>query len=926
MDFSRILNKPFLITTIPWTTSTVTRTELTRIPFPAALYTNALAKIPFDSSCMYRMKMCLLMQVSGTPMHQGTLIAASFPNGSSAIVNPNQMMNAPHVFLSANESTSVCLNVPFYINSTLANTAGSKQPISFSGFDENFADLVIYVMNPLAVSTGSSTTISVSIHAMILEADFYVPKVGSIGYQSQGFTESFSSFTDVLYKIPTQIFDSVASGAKNTSRDLIDSLRKSLRMYTGFHNPNSTSVDMRMIPTLRNFPNLVDQPTLYEKLDPHSQYDRIYNDFYFRTDTDEMSLNHLLSKPAYVGTFNLTSNDSTGKNLMALPISPMVEYLNASSASDSLLFYSNLRTFYELSRFWRGGLKLHIQSNMTNFHYCKLLVVRNYSMDVLAATKVPLYKDTHNLITDTLEFSAGGQIQTIDLPYCSPLDQIECSKDLVAAAFAHGMMYVYLVQPLTYNSNVPTFVNFNCYITAGEDFQYYGYSTDNYQLTPGTAPTYPTIPNITINTDEQAPYLVVNKRYGVEPSFDTEDRAKFRYPKTKTEVDKEKKAAKVEAEKKIKVVEVPKKPTETNLSYVAQSLFEKDKIRNFAKSCLCCLLPSCARCLLEKPISEAASYVSNLSWFAQAEVTVAPSSQDALINEDTAIPSNVFSKHFHPMTNVRDYLRRMHPLPVIAVAPTTGTPIGIHTFRIADYFNSFLATQNAFQVISNMYLGMSGGFKMKFVISGAAAASLRFYPPGITNSNIQTYNTIYPTVPVATGQAPVVDGFNERERFEAFGDSLSSTVPFIETGITIASYAPIQIPNQDLGPASLKNDNLIVIEATIPNMSMYDFVGDAATSRNNYLTTNDLGWLALNLVYANSSLQTFGVSITPYIGIADETRFGFQVYAPQKQLRYITATGSVRVRETVFNASTAINPYGAPYTQATTAPVMFYMA
>lgn len=45
------------------------------------------------------------------------------------------------------------------------------------------------------------------------------------------------------------------------------------------------------------------------------------------------------------------------------------------------------------------------------------------------------------------------------------------------------MVYVYLLQPLTTNGSVPLSVTFNTYMTAGEDFQFYGYAVDNVKYT-----------------------------------------------------------------------------------------------------------------------------------------------------------------------------------------------------------------------------------------------------------------------------------------------------------------------------------------------------------------------------------------------------------------------------------------------------------
>lgn len=506
MDFSRILNKPFLLGTVPWTAITASNTEFFRISFPDVLYDSYLTSVPFNSSCLGRYKMCVMLQVSGTPMHSGCLIAATTPYYSPKVVDVNSILPCPHVFLMANEATSVCLEVPFYSNTTLVRSKIDVNTPTYSNSGK-VCDLVLYVLNALTSSTGSSTNLTVSVHMVFKEADFYVPRNGETLWQAQG-------FLDELYRIPTQALDGLANGTKKVVGDVVDLARQAVRGYTGFHSFTVPALKDRMLVSFKNnIPN-TDAPYFLPIMDNHSLFNRIYDDFYFLTDQDEMSVKHLVQKPVFLGTFVVNSNDATGKALSCFPITPYVE-VNANNSS--LTYCSPMRTLYENSRYWKGGLKLHIQSVMTNFHFCKVLVVKNYSPDIDYYTNVPLYKDVHNLPTDTLEFSSGGQIQTVCLPYCAMTSQLECTKCPIANILSHGMVTIYLVQPLVYNSNVPLSVSFNCYLTADDDFEYMGYDTDLSILLTGTVPSYGTfvgegLPEV--DPSDQSPILNQTTRAG----------------------------------------------------------------------------------------------------------------------------------------------------------------------------------------------------------------------------------------------------------------------------------------------------------------------------------------------------------------------------------------------------------------------------
>lgn len=175
MDFSRILNKPFLINAYNWTSSNANFSNLISINIPGDIFNNFLAMVPFESSSLYRMRACVLLQISGTPMHQGCLVASCLPSDAiGTLTNPNQMLQAPHSFMYANESTSVCVEVPFYARTPLCRTDVNGDEVSLS--TQNFGFLSVMVMDALTYSGSASTSLTVSAHIIFTEADFYVPK------------------------------------------------------------------------------------------------------------------------------------------------------------------------------------------------------------------------------------------------------------------------------------------------------------------------------------------------------------------------------------------------------------------------------------------------------------------------------------------------------------------------------------------------------------------------------------------------------------------------------------------------------------------------------------------------------------------------------------------------------------------------------
>lgn len=479
MDYSRILNKPYFVNNLTWTTSSA---ALANIPIPSTILLNKLAKVPFEASLYYRAKVSAILQVAGTPMHMGTLIAGvvprGFPTDISNVTEVNSLLCAPHAFLHANESTPIRLQVPFYVQGKFAAIDLDGNSVTPYPFNSDYAELRVQVLNALRVPTSGSNTLTVSVHYMFDELEFYVPHVDpEWELTPQGL------MTDVS-RNATGAIDGIFSVAKKFTGDILDSVRGGVRAWTGLHNPENTVLHDRIATQQRQQLNPVDNENYFEKLDPYSNYVNVMKDYVFDTDVDEMDMAYLRTKPQLIGQITINTATPAKSLLWSRPITPIQEintisYQNVPGDTVFSNAHTNIhQTFAYLSKFWKGTIKIHLQAVMSNFHYCKIALARDYSPDKKMSISNPTFDSVTNLLSETAEFSAGGQIQTFELPFISPLNQLPCSKDFVHNALQHGVYYLYLYQPLVYNGSVSTSVQFNVYMSLGDDFDFFGYATD----------------------------------------------------------------------------------------------------------------------------------------------------------------------------------------------------------------------------------------------------------------------------------------------------------------------------------------------------------------------------------------------------------------------------------------------------------------
>jgi len=498
MDYSRILNKPYFIKNVNWSTvgTQFSILDVTRIPLD--IFNNALAKIPFESSTLYRAKISVLLQVAGTPMHQGIVIAAAMPIGfasdpsyTGSSKSLNSLMAAPHVFLNANEQTSARLRIPFYVNTSLDKTDLDRKTYNFNFTGTDYSEVAIMILNPLVAPTGGTTSVSMSMHVVFDDVEFYAPHT-DVSYvpipapplldlEPEGLVED-------LQKAGSRAIDSVFSTVRKLSGDVLDVARSGIRQYTGLHSPNYPMLQSKTYVQSRNVANTTDVPVRFDKMDNFGNHDRICKDFIFETSQDEMDIKYLGSKPQYIGSFVVKTADAAGTLCWSRPITPVqqfesISYVGAGAETINTCSFNNIQQILAyVHRYWRGGIKIHLQANMSNFHFCKLAVARDYSVRTLAMRTYPTFGSIPNLMTEFLEFSAGGQIQTVEMPYVSQLNQLPCTIDWESNASQHGMYYIYLNQPLVTNGTVATSISFNVYISLCDDFQFYGYAINPLRL------------------------------------------------------------------------------------------------------------------------------------------------------------------------------------------------------------------------------------------------------------------------------------------------------------------------------------------------------------------------------------------------------------------------------------------------------------
>lgn len=866
IDTKPFVNRPFFVESVSWSNQAkyALLSNNTK-ELPKDVFTsNKSLEMALKLGAYFRSDLYLNVSVAGTIGHAGVVLVGILPpfpdNFASSAFLVNTLMSGPHCFLNANEATSCVLHVPWYCNSDLdsldfTNTAVSTTVTTTNAVHNtasaaNSATLVMMVLNPLAISTGASTSLQITVEACFSALDIFVPSPKFVTYVTQG---------GDLKSIATGAIDKTTSLVKSVVGDAIDAVREGIRYYTGLHNPNVPLIKDRMIVTRRNFGNYTTSPQFFEKMDPFPDVDRIVDRPLFNTSVDEMSIKHIISKPQFLGTIAIDTNNPTGKLLWSRPISPFQGGL--ATAGAMVKCANNIELMHYVSRAWRGSINIHIQSVMNNKQQIKvrLLQLYNPSREIIAG-KVPTYADILSAPSHLLEFTAGGEIQTVTLPYLSRNSLTPCSVEMQTEGLFHGMYYLYVAQPLVCSSDSPTSIALNMYMSLGDDFSFHGYATE-------PCVVYPFVPTVVKAVDDK------NKT--------TNSIFQFCDQKVKKKTDEV-------SQSKVKEVEVdffgdpvPVVGDQQNKNEVKREVKNgvyKDlaKDRDFVAAFAPPIVPV------------------NQQFSAQGiDVMNQPQDDTTLISSNNSINySPLNQERLYSPIDIRPLIRRMYQ------GEGATVPAGINRVDLAQLIGERLLSTGDYtplHLITHMYYGKHLGLKLKLVCRGDVSSttvsntmSIHFVPPQVnvdqSNGSIRRCNiapsTRFSPQPTTTST------------------SCGYPLPFIET-------------------CAETSENVSIYEFVIPNTSLYKFIGgpEKYAEGSNSLAISDIGQLIL---FTKVSTQ-----VTIYFSFTDESRLGFHTIAPTFSPCIIPTTTNKatvytgRTGDTILTSISALLNAGMYYTKST---------
>jgi len=506
-DLARIVQRPTLVSSFQWgTTST---SPLFSYLVPGDLLTMKLAQIPFDTFLFWKGDVVLKLQVAGSPLVQG-IIAMSFV----PLINNNELPTIswdlcsltinPTVYLFANTNTSAELRIPYNHFQSYLNTNFINSDLSHSmGF------VIIYIISPF-ITSGSVTSVTVSLFSQLENSEFKVPRLSSvISTMPHGEAGILDSALHSLLSIGSDIVEPFYQGVSNTAKSVMNSVMSitpknliehvsgkalpsnfigdAIDVFTGgihdvlgvlgMDNPTIPNENMRTIVKPNGSLNYAVGPEHIEKMAVMPSALSLVTPETFATISDEMDVNYLYRKYSYFGSFTIHTTDSIGAVLMSIPLSPFPTLLNASPGVGLVNVGSiiqNIVNFPLISylglpyRYWTGGIRYKFMVSASSMHTCKIFVAFNYGNYTAPSTLV----DAASQYGTVIEISQGSQEFEFTVPYNAVTPYLDVSAGCYTSTNSMGLLNIVILNSLVAPDSVSSSIEVAMFICGSTDFSY----------------------------------------------------------------------------------------------------------------------------------------------------------------------------------------------------------------------------------------------------------------------------------------------------------------------------------------------------------------------------------------------------------------------------------------------------------------------
>lgn len=481
METTRLFTKPILVTSGLWNIGTT----------PGRIYVASINNILMAASssqtttllsvhAFFRSGFKLTLRVNSSPFHSGKLALNYIPprpSVSSTFTNltPIQVSGYPVAYADAGNQSVVSIKIPFVTTRDYKSTA-LVEP------DTSLGSVQIFSFNPLRSGTGAPTSVGYTLWMEPIESELAIPvRAHTVALQSE---DTPLSMPDLLSNLPSLV-PSVLGDLNNIHKTLTSKTPPSIGM-SALSKPkeSSTSKQPSYTSSTPSISNLVGKNTEHLSLVPEET--NVNNSFVDMEGRKTSSVSSIAQVPMLLSTLTWLKSDPSATLKFTIPVTPtLAAYTAPTATAQGSRDYSFCSWVAQPFAFWRGSLNYRITVASTQQHTGRLIATWIPGDQLLNGVSVLLPNPSLSdlVLYPSIVFDlAENKEFNISVPYqtSTPFKKIR-SQDLGSTTdvdSVNGVLYVYVLSPLSGPAVVSDTIDINIYMSAGKDIQFKGLRTE----------------------------------------------------------------------------------------------------------------------------------------------------------------------------------------------------------------------------------------------------------------------------------------------------------------------------------------------------------------------------------------------------------------------------------------------------------------
>lgn len=413
--------------------------------------------------------------VNATRFHYGRIMFVIYPFCIGKVVDGARTELVPEAYLQAYNASSW----PHWYQLSAGPRQSLKFTVPFRHFQNqiSFADSEAeslcwfgirgFVMAPLSSANGTAAPVEVTLFARFVKPEFagIIPSEAIAHGEEQELSREGLTVNNPM---PPN-----SSGTLSHTFGAVSAITKDLANYAysvGMSTPanlsstNSMQIRQPLLNKCSDLPNaVVLGPTQDASLQTSLQS--------VNSETDDMNISHIISSPFLLHTYKLTNTITAGTIIYTTPLSPSNMWYTGTGYENppNAHYPSPLCYVSRFFAYWRGSFKFHFSAICSGFHSARLRIVYQPGSKWVP-DGLPTTLSTTSLLRNVVWDINDSSDITVEVPY-ETITQW-CERDSGSSNEFSGRLSVQVINPLTAASDTVNPIYIQCFVWAGDDFQF----------------------------------------------------------------------------------------------------------------------------------------------------------------------------------------------------------------------------------------------------------------------------------------------------------------------------------------------------------------------------------------------------------------------------------------------------------------------